>query len=760
MRNMVIGILVMLVAPVAAASVTLVEDGECRTAIYVAAEVMESKDRARLRDSVLDLANYLGKISATIIPIRTGRPAADEQLVPILIGDMADGVFGNFAMKTEFQQGYRFAISTKAIGMQGETDEGISYAIYELLDRLGCRWIVPGEIGEAIPQSRTVVMDETDIQQVPGTVSRSIIYADDAFKRRNRLGGFPYIAGHALESYLSKTQLEQHPDWNAEIGGTRKLHACDVGFRLCWANSAVATAVADSLIARLDQNPVPCISISPGDGVNFCECAECRALDSGDWDPSMSCIAITDRYVHFANRIAERVVTKHPHVKLGFLAYVQFTRPPLREKLHPALIPQLAPITYCRAHTIDDPTCESRQRIRGLLEGWGKVSRNIAMYEYYFHLAEVAAPFPAIQRNLVELPIQYANRVTMWTPETLPNFESFTPGIYMGMRMAWNPQSDPRVILQDFFDKFYGDAAKPMAEYWQYIDDSWTNVPEHAGCGFSYLLRFTPDRLSGARNRMDAAIAACKNEMQRRRVAFADASLRQFELFMKLRRDFMACRFADLEADSQRWIATHQALGEKYADNFAFTKTSWEPRTLSVAYFLAFYHNSYKDLARIGREFAIATPPLLEWRYAVDEAKHGESQGWHLAEFAAQDWKLTDVAQQTWSTLGLDGYYGPVWYRRQVDLADIPAGKRIYLWVGATDGRCKVFVNGQPASFKDPQGKVSSEATGYCEPFSFEITDLVRPNSNQQLTIVGTRTELNELGTGGLLGPVLIYHER
>jgi hypothetical protein len=766
---------VLLAAVAIAAPLTLIKDGNSNTAIYVSPEVMaeetvaptasaaeKQRDTQRLgvRESVKDLAHYLGAITGATVAIHTRHPQAGEGTIPILIGSYADGIFGPFTMKTDFKQGYRLVVSAKGVGMQGETDESLSYAIYELLDVLGCRWYMPGEMGEVIPSMKTITLYAMDRQAVPGTVSRSIWYADEAFKRRNRLGGFPYTAGHALEGYVTKEQLEAHPDWNAEINGKRQLQPCDVGYRICWANPEVSAAVADTIIARLDQSFTPCVSISPGDGMNFCECEECKALDSGDWDDSMSIPSITDRYINFCNRVAERVTRKHPDVKLGFLAYVQFTRPPKREKLHPALIPQLAPITYCRAHTLDDPTCESRQQIGMLLEGWGKVSKNIAMYEYYFHLAEVAAPFPAIKRNVVELPAQYNNGVTMWTPETMPNFESFLPGMHLGIRMSWYTKADPQALLANFYNNFYGAAAKEMREYWQYIDDLWTTVPEHAGCGFSYMRRFTPEAMTEARAKMDAALAACQTPMEYRRVKLADDSFRQHELFMKMRRDYYAGKFTTLEGDANQWIVMNKALAEEYQENYTFTMTGWAPNTVNVSYFNYFYNQSYKDLARIGKEFTIVSQPLLSWNFVVDKEKQGEAHGWQKADFVDKAWQKTDVATETWYGLGLAGYYGPSWYRATVKLPALPDGKKVYLWVGATDGACKVFVNGLPVSYLDAKGEAKAEADGYCTPFSFDITAAAKGNADNQVTILATRNFLNELGTGGLIGPVLVYREK
>ena len=110
--------------------------------------------------------------------------------------------------------------------------------------------------------------------------------------------------------------------------------------------------------------------------------------------------------------------------------------------------------------------------------------------------------------------------------------------------------------------------------------------------------------------------------------------------------------------------------------------------------------------------------------------------------------------------MGLDAYYGPVWYRTRVRIGPLPSGKKVFAWIGGSDGCCRLFVNGQHAKSRDAQGNELEEPNGFCQPFSFDITTLVQPGADNQLALVGTRTALNELGTGGLLAPVLIYHEK
>jgi hypothetical protein len=49
--------------------------------------------------------------------------------------------------------------------------------------------------------------------------------------------------------------------------------------------------------------------------------------------------------------------------------------------------------------------------------------------------------------------------------------------------------------------------------------------------------------------------------------------------------------------------------------------------------------------------------------------------------------------------------------------------------------------------------------SGYAAPASFDITAVIRPGQNH-ITVLCVRLQQNELGTGGLLGPVVVYRER
>jgi hypothetical protein len=123
-------------------------------------------------------------------------------------------------------------------------------------------------------------------------------------------------------------------------------------------------------------------------------------------------------------------------------------------------------------------------------------------------------------------------------------------------------------------------------------------------------------------------------------------------------------------------------------------------------------------------------------------------------------WKTTDPAVDTWSALGLHNYMGSVWYRANVKLPAIPAAKKVYLWIGATDGRVKVFVNGKHITYAGPKGEKVEAFSGYAQPASFDITAALTDTGRAQISLLCTRDFLNELGTGGLLAAPVIYRDK
>jgi sugar lactone lactonase YvrE len=761
--------LLMLFAVPLHADVTLIDKGQARFVIVAPARVMEpdkkltspnardteaEAQRQRLRASVNDLARVLRVMSGATVDVRSDHLPAGDRRTHIFVGEPAEKAFGPVGQTAPYKQGFRYFVSPKGVGLYGESDLASSYAVYELLDRLGCRWYLPGDLGEVIPESKTVTLPEADVKTAPATIYRSIWYADEAYKRRNRMGGLLLSAGHALEMYVSAEDRQKHPEWRAEIGGKPDPH------RLRWSSPTLADFLADKILGQHAKDPHPSYSLSPDDGATWDESKDDKAIDAADFDPTLQTVSKTDRLMVLCNRVATKVAAKEPDVLLGVLAYVDYTRPPVREKVHPNLVPQLAPITYSRAHPMTDDRVPGNKELRALVEGWGKKARMTSLYFYGWFLAEPTAPNPMTTKWGTDAPIVLANNCQFWQPETLPNFETSMHGLYLGNRLAFDPKLKPQAIIDELHAKFYGHAATAMAAYWAFIDKVWVETPEYSGCGFGYLRRWTPENMATARKLLDAGRSACRTPMEEARVQLADDSLKLFELFIKLRHDQAEGRFANLAEEGEQWLKRVVELGERYKASYCFSRVGWTSHTVGGGYFRQFYQQTYADAARIAKNYdVLTTPPLRQFHIQWDPEAKGEAAGWAKPELDDSAWPTTDVCTETWSTLGHHDYMKSAWYRTTVDLPAVPKGQRTYLWLGSFDGKGKVFVNGKLVRHAGGHGKTSDSVTGYCQPFSFDITDVAKPGRNS-VAIFFTRTDVNELGTGGLLAPAMVYAEK
>ncbi len=124
-----------------------------------------------MRDSVRDLAMYLERMSGAKIEIIAAPRQGDKRL-PIYVGETAVEKFGPVTSKDPAEQGFRVVVKPDGIGLMGENYQSTSFAVYEMLERLGCRWMMPTDMGEVIPQRPTITLPIGDTSSAPGTEGR------------------------------------------------------------------------------------------------------------------------------------------------------------------------------------------------------------------------------------------------------------------------------------------------------------------------------------------------------------------------------------------------------------------------------------------------------------------------------------------------------------------------------------------------------------------------------------------------------------
>ena len=136
------------------------------------------------------------------------------------------------------------------------------------------------------------------------------------------------------------------------------------------------------------------------------------------------------------------------------------------------------------------------------------------------------------------------------------------------------------------------------------------------------------------------------------------------------------------------------------------------------------------------------------WQFLIDPPRVGESIGLWRPEVTGGQWQTIKTSTSSWSNQGLRYYKGLAWYRQTLAVPAEFQGRRVFLWCGGADERAKVWLNGCELG-------VSHGAAFY--PFEMDATQAVRPGEKNVLVMAVMNGVVNEIGTGGLVAPVMLY---
>ena len=712
-----------------AAPVVLVESGQMRYTIALPEGADEQEERAALQ-----LNHYLAKIAG----VEYLTPAA-EQPVRVEIGGAAD----NDALRQRAaadESGYFVEVTGDTVRLAGTTPTATLYAVYHLLEHLGCRWFMPGEIGEVLPSIATIALAPMSVVEVPdftGRALQALPKGSEDWELRNRLGGPYYPGSHSFNALVPPAQyFETHPEYYALVGDERKPT------QLCTSNPAVIAVVAENIIAIHRADPTKTwFGIGPNDGGGFCECESCRALDTGDRDPFANEISITDRFLSFANDVAAQVHEVYPEIKFAFYVYANYMRPPLKVKPDPSIIPALAPISLCRLHGINDDVCPERKYWRALIEQWGAITSQLYHRGYCYNLAGPNLPINYTSRWTYEIPLCKRAGITGFRVESQGSWGNSGPLLYVMARLMWDADQDPEALLDDYFTKFYGPAAKPMSSFWRRMDEARSSAPYHTGNAVNIPDIYPPPVVRQLAEHLRVATRMAKTEPYKERVHIAAQSLAYLQAFLDMR----------AYSEDFQWDKAKAALDQMR--EIAQWMQDYDPPLMAAHGGLARINRFWaKDIEEGyerttgGNRVVVRLPDA--WRVFLDPDDMGEDLLYHYPEVDDRGWQTLRTWSASWSDQGLRYYKGVMWYRTTVPIPATLQGRRVMLWLGGVDESARVWVNGSYIG--------DAETNGW-QPVEWDITPAVRFAQQNLIAIKVTNEVVNELGTGGITRPAMIW---
>lgn len=608
-----------------AQAVTLVEDGRPRAVI-----VLPDSPSLAAKLGAQILQDHLKQISGATLPVKreggvSGKAMAE--LAWVLVGEGRQAGQLGFSSASLGPGGMVLCARGNVLALFG-TDErtptdpdGTCYAVVTFLEeKLGVRWLWPGELGKVVPRRTTITVGDFEQQFTPRLVQRRIrdshyndrletglknlgftaadykcqrIAAErtasesDGWFGWQKLGGsFNVSGGHAF-GHLWEKYGKEHSDWFAmQPNGSRDQSRNGARSRLCKSNPALIAAIAREKIEELSKNPkLAGVSLSPNDGGanTFCTCPKCEALDAPNgrkvrlWDNAgptrreFEHVSLTDRMVSFWNAIAEQVVRVHPNALFTVDAYSAYRSPPLLRTLHPNLVVRFVNISYT------DETL--RQQGLNDWNEWAKAATKI-YFRPNLMLAGRRSGAPMLYPHKFAQDFRHLANRGMWGADfdsCMHNCSTQGLNYYVVARLHWNPDQNVGDLINDYCRAGFGPAAQSVRRYFDDLEAITNHVAANQEARSEDIDSakiepfgvFTPEAIAKLRGCLRLAHeAAADDDLVLKRLAFLETGLRWTEMEARVHGFFLKNAKRDKPAARKTCDERYEMMRDIFQNNF------------------------------------------------------------------------------------------------------------------------------------------------------------------------------------------------
>jgi len=617
--------------------------------------------------------------------------------------------------------------------LAGNNELSHYFAVAELLRRWGCRWYMPTEFGECIPEQRDLTIGELDhVYSSPFEIrSYWISWLGDntgaaEFQMRNMMTGRSDMppTGHALGKY------------------TKGLGTGTFSFPITDPKTAqhvaeqVEKKYADGGAFSLGMEDGSYDSAYPGD----------KKLMKLQWDKYFMRWSVTDPMLELYNNVARILQKKHPRSKgkIGFLAYANMTIPPVRDMVaERSLYCELAPIDIDPNHGMDDPQSPPRHEYKDIMYEWAKIMQGrLCIYDYdQGMLVWRDIPNPSHQSFRQDVKHYQKAGILGVNTESRNAIATTFLNLHLRARLLWNPDEDVDALLADFYPRFYGPATEPMSEYWSAIFGAWENtiVTEHEH--FVAPAIYTPELLAVLAKKLREAEGIVNGiRVQSRPLTRNEQLCIQRMRFTRFSHDITVgymtmvraaatdCDYAKAVAAGERALAVREQLTDMNGTFTTYRRYKVEDR--GYAWWPGEVRQ-YRELLPLinGTEGKLIAKLPIEWAFHRDPDRKGLARGYHTKPADLSHWNahkdeydldgLKDYPVDQWEMLRADLYaqaqgirhpdrqsfLGDMWYRTDVQLTADQARGAVHVRFPGLFNECWLYVNGKEVAHRE-QGKL------------------------------------------------------
>lgn len=389
-------------------------------------------------------------------------------------------------------------------------EHGTLNAAYYFLQRdCGVHWYVPGDIGTVYPVSGNLSARGETIRRIPDMKHRTLAgvpightlrmpTATDVLSARDHMlwslrmniGGQRFTSNHAFYGYYDRF-LKTHPDWFAQGYENDKDETRPP--QMCYTNPEFIRQVVQDARDYFDGKGLKVggvgmgdmFALGPMDNNKWCKCPRCQAeLNQAEKNnPQWFSSGYASDYIwNFVNKVAIEIKKSHPDKFLVNFAYYDYSYYPTKIRLETNIIVQ-----RCQSPRVWWAPSNKANDLK-VFRSWTEAEKDRPIYLWLYYLAPAACAkdghwycFPGFCAHAMvqQMKMYHDAGIRGFFIEHTSEFdESYLFDqleLYVTFRLADDPTLDGNALIAEFFDRYYGSAAKPMKAFYEEVEDTFSD---------------------------------------------------------------------------------------------------------------------------------------------------------------------------------------------------------------------------------------------------------------------------------------------
>ena len=432
-----------------------------------------------VRYAAEELRKYTKRMTGVVLPVIDEGSLASPPPRAVYLG--VDNSMRSTRLKD--LDAFKLCVSNGNLRVVGGGQSGVLYGVYELLERFGgCGWFAPW-CEKVLERESFEVPGDLDFSDAPAfdqryagwlhtmeknTAGGDAFSAKMRFKLINRTKvkfggpGVRYARGLAydngIKAFVSpEKHFEEHPEWFCEIGGVRR------GvwpWQVCYTAPGLAEFVAERVKDILRASPgAEAISIAQMDCGNDCQCAVCKAVNAEEGSSGGAAL-------RFANAVAEEVEKEFPGVMVVTFAYKWSRFAPKVTKPRDNVMVVLCTYECSFSAPFAESSHPNTKRFVADLLAWGRICRNLRIYDYCTNFCNYLYPFPDLMALAPNYRLFRDNGVRwLGSQGGYVHADMAELKCYVQSKLMWNPDQPVMPLVDRFCEGYYGAAAPKVREY-------------------------------------------------------------------------------------------------------------------------------------------------------------------------------------------------------------------------------------------------------------------------------------------------------